>query len=104
MLTICVLSDLKNNNVGMYKKYINRAINPVFFAFKHLSQQVTTNETRKNCLPTLIFTIKVLNVQAQDISLITLNHLPAPNAQATNHTAQAEKIQAPIQPTNRHIE
>ena len=80
----------------MYKKYINRAINPVFFAFKHLSQQVSPSETREICLPTLIFTIQVLNVQAQDISLITLNHLPAPNAQATNHTAQAEKYRLPF--------
>ena len=30
MLTICVLSDSKNNDVGMYKKHLNRAINPDF--------------------------------------------------------------------------
>ena len=37
-----------------------------------------------------------LNVRVQDISLIVQHHRPDPNAQATNHTAQAEKYWLPI--------
>ena len=92
MLTICVLSDFKNIDVGLYKKHLSRAINPIFLHLITIFTERLRVAQRKNSyLPNPIFTTQDLNVQVQNISLIILNHLPYPNAKATNHIVQAKK-------------